>query len=417
VPTRAAPLEANAQKVSDAIFSLLVCIFSMGSTACHNNRYPSRSPAARWGTPWAACASTPREMVRELIAADSPHRFTLYHADRELAGTHAGGRGSCARGVPARPAQAAVGPLGAAARAAPGPAGRRLVSAERDVARGARPGRRQRDGPALLPRPGVSPSRIPVAGHPVHADDDPPLAAPGPPRGLHLRMDAARRGTPARHTPRQDARHPPRAQPGVPGPRRGGPRRGPAPPRTGQALLLLRRNVFGAEKHPLPLRGVRALPPRSAPRPGAHRRRRPRGGGGPGPGTCWTATGCATASRCWVSSRRRTSPRCTARPNAFVFPSRYEGFGLPPLEAMARGCPVISSTATSLAEVVGDAALTFSPDAPEELERHLRAVAGGRRPARAPARRGTCPRRPIQLCRLRAAASRPSGRGRRITPP
>ncbi len=62
--------------------------------------------------------------------------------------------------------------------------------------------------------------------------------------------------------------------------------------------------------------------------------------------------------------------------DAFVFPSRYEGFGLPPLEAMARGCPVVSSTATSLAEVVGDAALTFSPDDPDQLAQHLRAVAG-----------------------------------------
>jgi glycosyltransferase involved in cell wall biosynthesis len=40
-----------------------------------------------------------------------------------------------------------------------------------------------------------------------------------------------------------------------------------------------------------------------------------------------------------------------------LFPSRYEGFGWPPLEAMASGCPVICSTAGSLAEVVGDAAL------------------------------------------------------------
>jgi alpha-1,3-rhamnosyl/mannosyltransferase len=44
---------------------------------------------------------------------------------------------------------------------------------------------------------------------------------------------------------------------------------------------------------------------------------------------------------------------------AFVFPSRYEGFGLPPLEAMAFGSPVVCSDAASLPEVVGDAALVF----------------------------------------------------------
>lgn len=48
--------------------------------------------------------------------------------------------------------------------------------------------------------------------------------------------------------------------------------------------------------------------------------------------------------------------------SAFAFPSRYEGFGLPPLEAMAAGVPVVSSDAASLPEVVGDAALVRSPD-------------------------------------------------------
>ena len=45
-----------------------------------------------------------------------------------------------------------------------------------------------------------------------------------------------------------------------------------------------------------------------------------------------------------------------------VFPSRVEGFGLPPLEAMALGCPVISSDAASLPEVCGEAVLYAPPD-------------------------------------------------------
>jgi glycosyltransferase involved in cell wall biosynthesis len=47
--------------------------------------------------------------------------------------------------------------------------------------------------------------------------------------------------------------------------------------------------------------------------------------------------------------------------DVFVFPSLYEGFGLPPLEAMACGTPVVCSNATSLPEVVGDAAVQVDP--------------------------------------------------------
>lgn len=54
----------------------------------------------------------------------------------------------------------------------------------------------------------------------------------------------------------------------------------------------------------------------------------------------------------------------------FLFPSRYEGFGWPPLEAMASGCPVVCSTAGSLGEVVGSAALTASPDNVDEMARY-----------------------------------------------
>jgi alpha-1,3-rhamnosyl/mannosyltransferase len=45
----------------------------------------------------------------------------------------------------------------------------------------------------------------------------------------------------------------------------------------------------------------------------------------------------------------------------FCFPSLYEGFGLPPLEAMACGTPVVASNATSLPEVLGDAAMLVDP--------------------------------------------------------
>lgn len=51
----------------------------------------------------------------------------------------------------------------------------------------------------------------------------------------------------------------------------------------------------------------------------------------------------------------------------FVYPSRYEGFGLPPLEAMACGTAVICSRAGSLPEVVGNAALLIDPNDPGAL--------------------------------------------------
>jgi glycosyltransferase involved in cell wall biosynthesis len=57
-----------------------------------------------------------------------------------------------------------------------------------------------------------------------------------------------------------------------------------------------------------------------------------------------------------------------------AFPSLYEGFGLPPLEAMACGVPVICSRAASLPEVVGDAALLVPPDDPAALSTALKQV-------------------------------------------
>ncbi|WP_231981003.1 MULTISPECIES: glycosyltransferase family 1 protein [unclassified Mycobacterium] len=61
--------------------------------------------------------------------------------------------------------------------------------------------------------------------------------------------------------------------------------------------------------------------------------------------------------------------------SAFVFPSKYEGFGLPPLEAMSHGCPVVCSNAGSIPEVVGDAGVYFDPNNPDELRTALERVA------------------------------------------
>src|SRR5579863_4446309 len=58
----------------------------------------------------------------------------------------------------------------------------------------------------------------------------------------------------------------------------------------------------------------------------------------------------------------------------FVFPSLYEGFGLPPLEAMAHGTPVVTSNVTSLPEVVGNAAVLVHPENVFEIMRALRRV-------------------------------------------
>ena len=60
----------------------------------------------------------------------------------------------------------------------------------------------------------------------------------------------------------------------------------------------------------------------------------------------------------------------------FVHPSRYEGFGLPPVEAMTLGCPVIAANLPAVREACGDAAVYVSPDDPAELVAMLVRIIG-----------------------------------------
>ena len=59
---------------------------------------------------------------------------------------------------------------------------------------------------------------------------------------------------------------------------------------------------------------------------------------------------------------------------AFVFPSMYEGFGLPILEAFSCGCPVLASNSSSLTEVGGDAAIYFEPKNPGSMLNALKTI-------------------------------------------
>lgn len=61
---------------------------------------------------------------------------------------------------------------------------------------------------------------------------------------------------------------------------------------------------------------------------------------------------------------------------AFVFPSLYEGFGIPPLEAMSFGCPVVCSNTSSIPEVVGNAAEQFDPANHESMRKAIESVVG-----------------------------------------
>jgi len=69
-------------------------------------------------------------------------------------------------------------------------------------------------------------------------------------------------------------------------------------------------------------------------------------------------------------------PALYSAADLFIFPSLYEGFGLPPLEAMACGTPVVTSDVSSLPEIVGDAAITVDPHNAEELAEDILRILG-----------------------------------------
>ena len=154
-----------------------------------------------------------------------------------------------------------------------------------------------------------------------------------------------------------------------------------APPRRGGArpVPALPRQRLAAQEPRAAARGVCPAPARAAgaaARPDRFRARAP--------------ARAARASRSADTCPATSSCGSTGRPSALVFPSLYEGFGLPPLEAMASGCPVASSDAGALPEVLGDAPAYFDPTDPEAI---AAAVLRG-------------PGRPAALRRARAARAR-----------
>lgn len=82
----------------------------------------------------------------------------------------------------------------------------------------------------------------------------------------------------------------------------------------------------------------------------------------------------ASDVRVWGDVDDKELPVLLRHAQVFIYPSLAEGFGMPPLEAMACGVPVITSDATALPEVVGDAGLLFAPGDADGLARQLDAL-------------------------------------------
>jgi glycosyltransferase involved in cell wall biosynthesis len=69
--------------------------------------------------------------------------------------------------------------------------------------------------------------------------------------------------------------------------------------------------------------------------------------------------------------------------SVFIYPSLYEGFGIPPLEAMAHDCPVAASNTSSIPEVVGEAAELFDPEDQGDMRAAMERIACSAEHARA----------------------------------
>jgi len=78
----------------------------------------------------------------------------------------------------------------------------------------------------------------------------------------------------------------------------------------------------------------------------------------------------------WMGGSDSVLMNLYAHAAAFVYPSLYEGFGIPPLEAMAHGCPVVCSSGSSISEVVGDAGEFFDPCDSTAISYAIEKVAG-----------------------------------------
>jgi len=93
------------------------------------------------------------------------------------------------------------------------------------------------------------------------------------------------------------------------------------------------------------------------------------------------ALGLAQDRLVWIGGSDSVLMQLYQHAAAFVYPSLYEGFGIPPLEAMAHDCPVVCSTGGSISEVVGDAGEFFDPRDTAAISQAIEKVTGSQKRA------------------------------------